>query len=81
MSAEITYETHILIGVKNNGVMTVIADWAHLPKQAEVLEEISKAANGYVSFALCTPTSIMAADGRAGQSGRRGWSLGSDRRR
>ena len=31
MSAEVTYKTHILIGVRENGVMTVIADWPHVP--------------------------------------------------
>ena len=30
----IDYKTHILIGVRANGVMTVIADWPHLPRQA-----------------------------------------------
>ena len=57
MSAEVTYKTHILIGVRANGVKTVIADWSHVPKQAEVLQEIQKAGNGYSAFALCTPTS------------------------
>ena len=28
----IDYKTHILIGVRANGVMTVIADWPHLPR-------------------------------------------------
>jgi hypothetical protein len=27
------YKTHILIGVRTNVVMTVIADWPHVPKQ------------------------------------------------
>jgi hypothetical protein len=31
MSAEVTYKTHILIGVRENVVMTVIADWPHVP--------------------------------------------------
>ena len=66
MSAEITYKTHILIGVRQNGVMTVIADWAHVPRQAEVLEQIRQARDGYVTVALCTPTSIMPAAGHAG---------------
>lgn len=72
MSAEVTYKTHILIGVRENGVKTVIADWPHVPKQSEVEERMRDARDGYVSFALCTPTSIMAADGN-GHSGRRGW--------
>lgn len=27
MTAELTYKSHILIGIRENGVMTVIADW------------------------------------------------------
>jgi hypothetical protein len=52
MSAEIAYKTHILIGVRENGVMTVIADWPHLP--SEVQDRMNDARNGYVNFALCT---------------------------
>jgi hypothetical protein len=63
MSGELSYRTHILIGVRSNGVMTVIADWLHLPKQAEVQGKINEARNGYVTFALCTPTSILPASG------------------
>jgi hypothetical protein len=73
MSAEITYKTHILIGMRPNGVMSVIADWAHVPKQAKVLEEIRNARDGYVTFALCTPTSIMPAGGNGGHSGSSNW--------
>ena len=73
MSAEVTYKTHILIGVRENGVMAVIADWPHLPKQSEVQQRMDDARNGYVTFALCTPTSIMPAAGDGSQSGRRGW--------
>ena len=61
MSRELSYKTHILVGVGSNGVMTVIADWPHLPKQDEVQDKINKARDGYVTFALCTPTSIMPA--------------------
>jgi hypothetical protein len=74
MSAEVTYKTHILIGVQPNGVMSVIADWAHVPKQAEVLGKIREARDGYVTFALCTPTSIMAANGNGGGAKRTSWS-------
>jgi hypothetical protein len=63
MSGELSYKTHILIGVRSKGVMTVIADWPHVPKQAEVERKISEARNSYVSFALCTPTSILPAGG------------------
>ena len=61
MERAIDYKTHILIGVRENGVMTVIADWSHVPKQTEVQEEIDTSRNGYVTFLLCTPTSIMPA--------------------
>jgi len=73
MSAEVTYKTHILIGVRQNGVKTVIADWPHLPKQSEVQDQINEARNGYVCFALCTPTSIMPAGGNGGPAGGSGW--------
>jgi hypothetical protein len=73
MSAEVTYKTHILIAVRANGEMTVIADWPHLPKQAEVQEKINRVRNSYAAFALCTPTSIMPAGGDGGHSGRSSW--------
>jgi hypothetical protein len=41
--------------------MTVIADWAFVPKQAEVLEHIRQARDGFTTFVLCTPTSILPA--------------------
>ena len=63
MSGDISYKAHILIGVQPNGVMTVIADWPHVPKQAEVQQEIAAARDGYATFVLCTPTSILSADG------------------
>ena len=63
MSGELSYKTHILIGVRAKGVMTVIADWPHVPKQADVERKIREAQNGYVGFALCTPTSILPAGG------------------
>ena len=78
MTSDISYKTHILVGVQPNGVMTVIADWPHVPRQVEVEKEINSARNDYVTFALCTPTSIMAASGdgvpKSGSwgSGRRG---------
>ena len=68
MSAEVTYKTHILIGVRQNRVKTVIADW-----QSEVQDQINEARNGYVCFALCTPTSIMPAGGNGGPAGGSGW--------
>jgi len=63
MSGELSYKTHILIGVRAKGVMTVIADWPHVPKQADVERKISEARNGYVGFALCTLTAILSAGG------------------
>jgi hypothetical protein len=53
----------ILIGVRSNGVMTVIADWPHVPKQADVQQEINAVRDEYATFVLCTPTSILSADG------------------
>jgi len=62
MERAVDYKTHILIGVRDNGVMTVIADWPHVPRQAEVQKEIDTSRNGYRTYLLCTPTSIMPAD-------------------
>ena len=71
MSGEISYKTHILIGVRPNGVMTVIADWPHVPRQAEVQQEIDAAQQRLCAFALCTPTSILSGNGNGNASG--GW--------
>jgi hypothetical protein len=79
MSAEISYKTHILIAVRPNGAMSVIADWPHVPKQTEVQQEIDAARNGFVTFVLCTPTSILSGDGNGG--GTRGSSFGFHQRR
>lgn len=77
MSAEITYKTHILIGMQPNGIMTVIAAWPHLPKQAEVLQEFRNARDAYTTFALCTPTSIIPVQGNGGSaSGRDSYKRG-----
>jgi len=62
MTDDISYKTHILIGVRPSG-MKVLADWPYVPKQAEVQKEIDRAQNGYVTFVLCSPTSIMPASG------------------
>jgi hypothetical protein len=48
----------------------VIADWPHLPRQSEVQDRMNDARNGYVSFALCTPTSIIPAASNGGHSSR-----------
>jgi hypothetical protein len=58
MTGDISYKTHILVGVRPNG-MKVLADWPYVPKQAEVQKEIDAARNGYVTYMLCSPTSIM----------------------
>jgi hypothetical protein len=68
MSGEISYKTHILVGLRPNGVMTVIRDWSYVPKQSEVQAEIDAAKNGYVQFALCTPTSVLSAGGNGTSS-------------
>ena len=68
MSGDVSYKTHILIGVRQNGVMTVIADWPYLPTQADVQKEIEAARDGYATFALCTPTSILPAGGNGNKS-------------
>jgi hypothetical protein len=80
MSGEISYKTHILVGVRPNAVMTVITHWPHVPRQAEVQQKIDEARNGYVAFALCTPTSILSADNNGNAAG--GWHppVGSGRR-
>jgi len=70
MERAIDYKTHILIGVRANGVMTVIADWPYVPKQTEVQEQIDTSRNGYVTFVLCTPTSVMPAAAHGGEAGK-----------
>lgn len=50
---------------------TVIADWPHLPKQAEVQGKINGARDGYVTFALCRPTSILPASGNGNAAPKR----------
>src|ERR1700716_2304532 len=58
----IDYKTHILIAVRAGGVMAVIADWPYVPPQSEVQQEIDCTREAYVTFMLCTPTSIMPAE-------------------
>jgi hypothetical protein len=65
---EIDYKTHILVGVRASGVMTVIADWPCVPQQSEVQQHIGCTREPYVTFALCTPTSIMPAERNAPKS-------------
>jgi hypothetical protein len=63
MTSDISYKTHILVGVSPNSVMTVLADWPYVPKQSEVQLEIERGRDGYVTYVLCTPTSIMPGSG------------------
>ena len=66
----VDYKTHILIAVRGDGVMTVSFDWPHVPTQTEVQEQIDGTRNGYVAFALCTPTSILPVPADAPPHGR-----------
>jgi hypothetical protein len=58
----IDYTTHILIDIRASGIMTVISDWPYVPPQSEVESMIDCTREPYVTFVLCTPTSIMPAD-------------------
>jgi hypothetical protein len=62
----VDYKTHILIGRTATGKMTVIGEWPHLPRQAEVQQKIGGVREGYATYILCTPTAIMSADRDAG---------------
>jgi len=59
MNERIDYATHILIGIKKAGDMTVVAHWPHVPRQADVDAKIQAAGESYAEFALCSPTSII----------------------
>ena len=56
---QIDYRTHILVGVRADGVMTIIEDWSHVPTQSDVQEAIDGARGAFANFALCTPTSVL----------------------
>ena len=77
----IDYRTHILVGVRADGVMNIIEAWPHVPSQADVQRVIDGTRGPYVTFALCTPTSIMPAERKTpkGLPSRFGF-LGSGRR-
>jgi hypothetical protein len=49
----IDYTTHILIGVKKSGEMTVLAQWPRVPRQADVDGKIQSAKEPYIKFVLC----------------------------
>lgn len=55
----IDYKTHILIGVRANGAMSVICHWHTVPRQSEVEEKAAATREPFRTFILCTPTSIM----------------------
>ncbi len=55
----VDYKTHFLIGRTSTGKMTVIWEWPHLPRQAEVEHKIGEVKETYATYLLCTPTSIM----------------------
>ena len=57
--APIDYRTHILVGVRADGVVTIIEDWPHVPTQVDVQEAIDGARGSFANFALCTPTSVL----------------------
>ena len=61
--SDIDYKTHILVGVRANGAMSVITYWNRVPHQSEVEEKAAATREPYIKFLLCTPTSIMASDG------------------
>jgi hypothetical protein len=65
----IDYTTHILIGVKKSGEMTVLAQWPRVPRQADVDGKIQSAKEPYIKFVLCTPTSIMVPPGHRHSAG------------
>jgi hypothetical protein len=77
--AAIDYKTHILIGVRADGAMTVLRDWPNVPKQAEVEAAIGAAGQAYVTYVLSTPTAILPAPGH-GSAGLGDRSTGSHRR-
>ncbi|MBX9589423.1 MAG: hypothetical protein K2X43_08960 [Hyphomonadaceae bacterium] len=55
----IDYKTHILIGVRANGAMSVICHWHGVPRQSEVEAKAAATREPFTTFILCTPTSIM----------------------
>jgi hypothetical protein len=60
--ATIDYKTHILIGVRASGAMSVICHWHRVPRQSEVEEKAAATREPFTTFVLCTPTSIMRGD-------------------
>ena len=73
MSEDVSYRTHVLIGVRHDGVMSVIAHWPQVPTLTEVEQEIQGVRHGHTTFMLCTPTAILPAEGSGEDDGRFGF--------
>jgi hypothetical protein len=58
-ATKIDYRRHILVGVRADGVLTIIEDWPHVPTQTDVQEAIHGARVPFANFALRTPTSVL----------------------
>ncbi|HJU30211.1 MAG TPA: hypothetical protein VJ740_02090 [Hyphomicrobiaceae bacterium] len=70
--SQVGYKTHILIGVRGSGTMSIICHWDHLPRQSEVQQKIAATHESYDTFLLCTPTAVIPAQsGDGGGPGRR----------
>ena len=67
----IDYKTHILIGVRSSGSMTVLCHWPHVPRQSEVQHKIATTHESYDTYVLCTPTSVMPAPSGDGDGSNR----------
>ncbi len=68
---QLGYKTHILIGARSSGSMSIICHWHYLPRQAEVQSKIAGTHESYDAFLLCTPTSIMPVQQDDGGPGRK----------
>ena len=53
------YKTHVLIGVRGDGMMEVIASWPYLPQMTEVQKEIDTPPEAWDNCLLCNPTAIL----------------------
>jgi hypothetical protein len=66
MERAIDYKTHILIGVRENGRHDRNRGLASCAQTDRGSGGDRHKRNGYVTFLLCTPTSIMPAGGHSG---------------